>query len=135
MPKPDINIHVTGNPNIALTTGDHSAAQTGSNNVANVGHREGTDLSALTPLLQELLAAIVDLPSAKARETLTPHVQVAQAEVVKKEKPEPGRIKQALDSIKPAAEVLEGGEKIVTLCNKAYQLLAPFLGLPILPLP
>ena len=129
MPKPDINIHVTGNPNIALTTGDHSAAQTGSNNVANVGHREGTDLSALTPLLQELLTAIGELPSAKARETLTPHVQAAQAEIANKDQMEPGRIKRALDAIKPAAEVLEGGEKIVTLCNKAYQLLAPFLGL------
>lgn len=127
---PGIHIQVTGNPNIAFATGDHSAAQTGANSVANVGHREETDLAALTPLLQELLAAIGELPSAKAREALT-----AQVLAAKKDPPEPGRIKQAVDAIKPAAEALEGGEKILALCGKVYRLLGPLLGLPTLPLP
>ncbi len=129
MSKPSININGPVS-NLALSTGDHSAAQTGANSVANIGHREGSDLSALTPVLQELLAAIAELPSAKARETLTQHVQTAQNALVEQNPPEPGRAKQALDAVNSAAEVLEGGEKILGLCSKLYQLVAPLLGLP-----
>lgn len=136
MPKSDIHIQVTGGTShFALATGDHSAAQTGAQSTANVGHREGTDLAALAPLLQELLTAIAELPSAKARQALTLHVEAAQGELAGKEQRDPGRIQRALDAIKHTAEALEGGEKILTLCNKAYQLLAPLLGLPTPPLP
>jgi hypothetical protein len=126
------NFQVFAN-NVAISTGDHSASQAGPGGTAQVSHVQGADLSVLVPLLRELAVAIGELPSPKARDTLAAHVQVAEAEVAKKDQADPGALKSALDAIKPAAEVLEGGEKILTLCHKAYQVLAPFLGLPTLP--
>jgi len=136
----------TGQPiNLTLTTGDgasvaissgsHSAAQSGSGNTAQIDHGPATDLSVLAPLLQELARAIGELPSAKARAMLTPHAQAARAEAHEQDQPDPGIIKRALDAIKPAAEVLDSGEKIVALCNRAYQALSQFTGLPPSPLP
>lgn len=136
MSSSGITVQVSGgSANIALNTGDRSAAQAGNHNAAHQAHREGADLSELAPLLHELAEAINALASPKAREALTPHAQAAQAEAAKPDRPDPGLVKRALDAIKPAAEVLEGGEKIATLCNQGYRLLAPFLGLPNLPLP
>lgn len=74
------------------------------------------------------------LTSAKARDTLAVNAAVAEAEAAK-EKPDPDRIKTALEAIKSGAAVLEDGGKIITLCNKAYNLLATLLGLPPSPLP
>jgi hypothetical protein len=75
------------------------------------------------------------VPSAKARTTLAAHVQAAQAEAERQDKADAGRIQRALDAVRSGAEVLENGGKIVELCNKAYGVLAPFLGLPPSPLP
>jgi len=136
----------TGQPiNLTLTTGDgasvaissggRSAAQSGSANAAQIDHGPATGLSVLAPLLQELAQAIAELPSAKARATLTPQAQAAQAEAHKQDQPDPGIIKRALDAIKPAAAVLDNGEKIVALCNRAYQALSQYIGLPPSPLP
>lgn len=136
MSSPSLNVQVSGgNPNISISTGERSAAQSGTGNTASVTHNQGTDLAALVPLLQELMQAIGELPSPKARAEFTPHVEAAQAEAANKEKPDASLIKKAIDAIKLAAGALEGGAKIVTLCNKAYQFLAPFLGLPPSPLP
>ena len=133
MSSSGLNLQVTGgSANIAISTGEHSAALAGTGNTAPVVHIGGVDLSAL---LQELAQAISELPSPKARDTLAAHAEAAQTEARMKDKADPGLIKRALDAIKPAAAVLEGGEKIVSLCNKAYQALAPFLGLPPSPLP
>ena len=130
-----ISVTITGDgAKVAFATASHSAAQAGSGNTAHVTHTQGTDLAALVPLLLELAQAIAKLPSPKARETLAPHVEAARAETERKDKADPSLIKRALDAIKPAADALEGGEKIVKLCNKAYQVLAPFLGLPPSPL-
>lgn len=123
-----VNVHVTGNQaHVSVSTGDHSAALAGTGQTAHVAHAEGPDLSVLGPLFQALAGAIGELSSPEARDTLGAHVRVAEAEAGKKDQPNPHLIKRALDAIKPAAEVLEGGEKIVALCNKAYQVLAPFL--------
>lgn len=131
MPSPRVDLHISGGtPNISISTGDHSATQSGTGHSAHVEHREGADLAALTPILQQLAQAIGELPSAKARDTLTAHVQAAQAEAGKPGKPDPGLIQRALDQIKPAAEALDHGEKVVALCARAYQALAPYLGLP-----
>lgn len=135
MPSSSVNLHVTGgSPNISIA-GNHSVAQTGTENKAYVHHAEGTDLAALSPLLQELLQAIGEVASPKARQALTAHAETAAAEVSTPDKPDPSRIKRALDAIKSGADVLDDGGKIITLCNKAYQVLAPFLGLPPSPLP
>lgn len=132
MPEPPrVDLHISGGtPNISISTGDHSSAQSGTGHSAHVEHHEAADLVALTPILQQLAQAIGELPSAKARDTLTAHVQAAQAEAGKPGKPDPGLIRRALDQIKPAAEALDHGEKIVALCARAYQVLAPYLGLP-----
>ena len=135
MTKPDISIQVTGgSANIALNTGDHSAAQSGSNNTARVAHSVGTVFSELAPLLRDLVAAVAELPSARAREALIVHAQAAEAEVSAKAEPDVGLVKGTLDKISSAAEAIDSGEKVLALCSKAYKVLAPFLGLPSLPL-
>lgn len=134
--KPDISIQVTGgSANIALNTGDHSAAQSGSNNTARVAHSVGTVFSELAPLLRDLVAAVAELPSARAREALIVHAQAAEAEVSAKAEPDVGLVKGTLDKISSAAKAIDSGEKVLTLCSKAYKVLAPVLGLPSLPLP
>jgi len=115
------------NINVSVSGGDHSVAQSGMDQTAHIAHTQGVDLAVLGPLLHELAGAIGELSSPKARDTLAAYVRVAEAEAGKKGKPDPGLIRRAIDAIKPAAEVLEGGEKIVGLCHKAYQVLAPFL--------
>ena len=120
---------------VAQTSGEHSPAQAGERNSQTLNHTECADLSALSPVLMQLLDAIGEVPSPRARERLTEHVQAAQREVAKTDKPDPGRIKAALDAIKSGADVLENSGKIIGLCNKAYQFLASFLGLPPSPLP
>lgn len=127
---------ITGDHNtVIFSTGDHSALQSGTGNSASITHREGSGLSALTPLLAELLREIGDVPLPKAREKLTAHVQAAQAEAAKPDKPDPDVIKNALVKVKSSAEMLEDGGKIIGLCNHAYNVLATIFGLPPSPLP
>jgi hypothetical protein len=118
-------------PNVNITnivnTGAHSALQVGAGGAAQVSHAQGADLSVLVPLLQELAAAIGELSSARARDALAVHVRAAELEVAKKGEADPGVLKRALDDIEVTAKALEGGEKILTLCHKVYQVLAPFL--------
>ncbi|MCM8623294.1 MAG: TIR domain-containing protein [Candidatus Accumulibacter sp.] len=136
MPSSGLNLNISGgNASIAISTGDHSISQTGNGNTAQVGHKEGSELAALLPLVQELLQAIAELSSPRARETLKTHAEVVAAGIAKPEKSDPGRIKQAFDAIKSGADMLEDGGRIIGLCNKAYQVLAPVLGLPPSPLP
>jgi len=115
------------NINVSVSSGDQSVAQSGTGQTAHIARTQGVDLAVLGPLLRELAGAIGELSSPKARDTLAAHAWVAEAEAGKKGKPDPGLIRRAIDAIKPAAEVLEGGEKIVGLCHKAYQILGPFL--------
>jgi len=83
-------IQITGSsPNVAITTGDHSAAQAGTGQTAHVAHTEGVDLSQLGPLLQALAEAIGELSSPKARDTLGAHIRTAQTEAGKGDKPDP----------------------------------------------
>lgn len=121
---------------LAFTAGGHSTAQAGTGHSAHVEHRQGADLADLMPLLQELEAEINKLPSTQKRDDLAAHVEVAQHEAAKTDKPrDAGRIKRALDVVKSGAEGLENSGKIITLCNKAYNVLAPLLGFPPSPLP
>ena len=120
--------------NGAVSTGPHSVTQAGTGHTAHVDHREGADLAIAIPLLQDLVREIGMLTSAKARDTLAVHAAVAKAEAAE-EQPDPDRIKTALEAIKSGAAVLDDGGKIIALCNKAYNLLAPLLGLPPSPLP
>ena len=134
-PMPNIP-QITGDHNtVIFSTGNHSALQSGTGNIANITHREGSGLSALTPLLSELLREIGDMSQPKAREKLTAHVQAAQAEVAKPDQPDPDVIKNALVKVKSSAEILKDGGKIIGLCNRAYSVLATLFGLPPSPLP
>lgn len=90
-------------------------------------------MAALISLLQELAQEIGNLTSAGKCEGLIAHIELAQHEASKKD-PDPGRIKRALDAIKSGAEGIEQGSKIIALCKKAYNVLAPLLGLPPSPL-
>lgn len=79
--------------------------------------------------MKELLRAIEEFSSPEARATLTPHVDAVKEEA-RKERPDAGRIRQALDAIdctvKKSSGILEGGERIAGLLYRAYQHLAPF---------
>jgi hypothetical protein len=129
-----INIHNTGNGQVVVSTGLGSSAQAGSGNMALHTQYESAALADVRSLLEQLRSAIAELPSEKAREKLGEHLAVAEAAAAGA-KPDPGAIKSALELIKPAADVLEGGAKIASLCNKVYNLVAPMLGLPPSPLP
>jgi len=120
---------------VIFNAGDHSALQSGTGNIAHITQREGSGLSALTPLLAELLREIGDVPLPKAREILAAHIQAAQAEAAKPDKPDPDVIKNALVKVKSGAEMLEDGGKIIGLCNQAYNVLASIFALPPSPLP
>jgi len=120
---------------ISFVPGDHSVAQAGSAHTAHVDHRQGADLAALSPLLQELTQEIGRLTSVKAYDELTQHLQVVQTEVAKDEEPDAGKIEFALKAMKKGAEGLEDGGKIITILNKAYNVAAPLFGFPPLPLP
>lgn len=136
MPSTGPSITVTGgSATIAISTGGHSAAQAGSAQTAQVDHRQGADLAELVPLLQHLVDEIGRLPSGERRDALTAHVELAQHEADKKDEADPGRIKRALDVVKSTAEGLEQVGKIIALCSKAYNALAPFVGLSQSPLP
>ncbi len=136
-------IHIgTVSGGVAVSTGSHSPTQTGTGHTASIDHREGADLAALIPLLQELAREIAAHPTAEKRDDLTAHVELAQHEAGKKEAADPNRIKRALDVIKSGAEGLksgaeglEQGGRILALCHKAYNVLAPLLNLPSSPLP
>ncbi|MBK8908176.1 MAG: TIR domain-containing protein [Rhodospirillales bacterium] len=129
-------IHIgTVSGGMAVSAGSHSPAQAGTGHTASVDHCEGADLAALTSLLQELAKEIAAHPSAEKRDELTAHVELAQHEAGKKEAADPNRIKRALDVIKSGADGLEQGGKILALCHKAYNVLAPLLNLPSSPLP
>ena len=122
--------------NGAVSTGSRSAAQAGVGHTAHVEHRQGADLSDLMPLLRELAQEIERLPPIEKRDELAAHVELAQHEVGKTDRPrDAGRIKRALDVVKAGADGLENSGKIMILCNKAYNVIAPLLGLPPSPVP
>jgi hypothetical protein len=132
MSSPSQHFHFYRNG--AVSTGSHSVTQAGTGHTAHLNHPEGADLAIVVPVLRDLVREIGMLTSAKARDTLAVQAAAAEAEAVK-EKPDPDRIKSALEAIKSGAAVLEEGGKIIALCNKAYNFLAPLLGLPPSPLP
>lgn len=121
--SPTINQHfhapVTG---LAMSTGDRSPA--------TVNQTQGADLSALVPLARDLLAAIDALGPGKARDKLRPRAETLLAEAEKKHGADSATLKDALKAIKDGADYIEAGGTIIDLCNKAYTLLGPVLGLP-----
>jgi hypothetical protein len=110
--------------------GDHAAAGPG----ARAEHREGLDSDVLLQVLRELIQTVNAQTSHKENTELDRQVGTL-AEEAAREKPDAGRVKTALDVIKSGADGLENGGKIIGLCNKAYNIVAPMLGLPPSPLP
>lgn len=135
MSQPNIHVHASDGAQVAINTGNRAVSQAGSHQTAEVGRRQGSDLSELGPILAELLAAVGEVSSAKARERLAPQIEVVQAESTKDAAADPKLIESTLKAVKSGAELLEDGGKIISLCNKAYQVLAPAFGLPTSPLP
>jgi internalin A len=128
MPPARQNIHVYGNA--AISTGSHSPAQQGSDQQAHVAHHAGVDVAAIMPLLEALIRE-VQATSLQNRAQLVADLRSAASEG----EPEPGRITQVLDAVKASADGLENGGRIISLCTKAYNLIALALGVPPLPLP
>ena len=124
MPSSGTSILISGGV-VTSSTGDGSAAQSGSGHIANIENRLGADLD---PVLQQLADEIGKLTAKAKREELGTHLQPARAEAGKA-KPDVGRIKRALDAVKSGAEGLEQGSKIIGFCNKAYNVVAPYLNL------
>jgi hypothetical protein len=92
------------------------------------------DLAVLIRLLQELAQEIGKLASAEKRDELTAHVELAQQQAGKKDNPDLGCIKRALAVVQSGAEGLEHSGKVIALCNKVYNVVAPLLGFPLSPL-
>ncbi len=128
MRPPQQSINVYGNA--AISTGAHSAAQQGSDQQAHVAHHAGVDVAAIMPLLEALIRE-VQATSLQNRAQLVADLRSAASEG----EPEPGRITQVLDAVKASADGLENGGRIISLCTKAYNLIALALGVPPLPLP
>lgn len=131
MPPPQQNIHVYGNA--AISTGSHSAAQQGSDQQAHVAHDAGVDVAAIMPLLEALIREL-QATSLQNRERLVADLHAAEKAQSKGE-PELARTKQVLEAVKASADGLENGGRIISLCTKAYNLIAPALGVPPWPLP
>jgi internalin A len=130
---PIFNIGTVAGP-LAVSTGSHSAAQAGEGQTAHIDQRQGAALTELVPLLQELAQEIARLDSGGKRNKLAAHIEDAQREAGQNTATSPGGIKGALDAIKSSAEGLEQSGKIISLCNKAYNVIAPLLSLPPSPL-
>ena len=118
--NPTFNINAN---NVALSTGNGSPAQAGSNQTANINQPKGVELSEFVRLLGELGLAINQVNSTKARETLQGHIVQAQTE---SEKPSPDKnlLQRTLETIKSGADMLEDGGKIIGICSKALEYLS-----------
>jgi len=110
-------------PVASMATGDHSAAQSGVGHVANIGHQEHADLSALMPLFAELTAAITTLSSQSQRDELSTPLALASSEIAKGAHAKPSVVKRAFDAMSVVANVGSIGD----LLAKGYGLLMPFL--------
>lgn len=120
--------------NMAITQGDHSAAQAGTGHTANITHRQDADYAALIPLLHELRLEVDSLPAPEsARTKLAAHVETVKTELEKREKADSGIITTALNAIKTGGELLDGGVKFAEKLKSIYQMLTPVFGLPPLP--
>ena len=103
------------------------SAITGNQSPATVNQTQGADLSALA---REIRAAIVALGASDDRDRLIPHAEKLVAEAGKPGAAESVTLKNALEAIKLGSDGIEAGGTIIDLCNKAYTLLGPVLGLP-----
>ena len=118
--SPTINLNIQGPvTNVTTTTGDHSPA--------TVNQTQGADLSALA---REIRAAIDALGASDDRDRLLPHAEKLVAEAGKPGAAESVTVRDTLKAIKNGADYIDAGGTIIDLCNKAYTLLGPVLGLP-----
>lgn len=134
MPPTKIELKVDGQGH-TFSFGDqsqahsHAVSQAGTGHSAQVAHQQGNVLSELLPTLKEITAAIAELPSAKARDSLGEQAAAAEAEAAKGSQANPGIIRRALEAIEAGAAMFDEGGKILDLCRKAYRTLASFFGL------
>ena len=124
-----VNVSVTGNSaNITFTQGADSAAQSGTENTANIGQRESADLIAV---LQQLAQVIDAHALTNTRAYLAGHANEAAA-AAQQTAPDRAKIQDRLDAIdtavKQGAAIGESGEKIATVLYRAYQMLASMFG-------
>lgn len=119
-----VAFHVSGE-NVVVSTGGHSIAQAGTSHYAQQTH--GASPAELVSLVQELVEAVDTLKSARARESVRSHVGVVQAEASKGTAANAGVVKGALEKIRSVGEAIDGGEKIVALCDKLLRMAGPFL--------
>jgi len=120
--------------NAALNTGNRSVAQAGSNQNAQIGHREGFDPDALNAFGRELLAAVQELGADHGKGVLEPMAETAAKEAAKGREADGKKIMDSLKAIEATGKAFDAGTKIFELCNKGYKLLASLLGLPPSPL-
>ncbi|WP_427501030.1 hypothetical protein ACQE3E_21205 [Methylomonas sp. MED-D] len=110
--------------NLAQNQATGSIAQAGTGQTANIDQRTGLELRELTDLIKiQLLTEINNHPSEESRVGLRNQLELAESEL-EKAKPDKNVIRNSLESIKAVGDSIEGGEKIVELCTKAWPLLA-----------
>lgn len=110
--------------NLAQSQAEGSIAQAGSGHSANIDQRSGLELPELIELINvKLLTEINNHPSEKSRITLITHLEFAKSEFEKARR-DKNVIQKSLEAIKEVGDAIDGGEKIVELCTKAWPLLA-----------
>ncbi|MBI1209558.1 MAG: hypothetical protein GC191_20035 [Azospirillum sp.] len=126
MSKGGTTVNFYGPAREVTLAADHSLAQRGDHASAVIASQVGTDATSLAQALKELLASINEQKSSATRDELIGHTETAVAEAGKAG-PDRGRIQKALDAVKALVEkgagILEGGQKIFDLLDRAYKAL------------
>lgn len=125
-----VHFHGTVN-NPAIATGNHSNAVSGNNNTIQQNAPQGAQWEQVLAGLKELQALAQGLPDAKSQEKIGQKVTEALETVQaadKKPEEKAGLLKRAIEGVKDMADLVGGGETLVTRCTQVLGVLAPLLG-------
>jgi hypothetical protein len=115
---------------VAIATGDRSIAQSGDHNTAQQNSPQGAEWDQVLAGLKDLQALAQGLPDPKHQEKIgqkiTEAVQEAQS-ADKKPQEKASVLKQAIEGVKNMADLVSGGETLVTRCTQLLGVLAPLM--------
>lgn len=116
--------------NFAMNTGDRAIIQPGNNNTAQQNSPQGAQWEQVLAGLKELQALAQGLPDAKSQEKIGQKVTEALETVQaadKKPEEKAGLLKRAIEGVKDMADLVGGGEALVTRCTQVLGVLAPLM--------
>jgi hypothetical protein len=128
------HIHFHGSVDkVAIATGERSIAQSGDHNTAQQNSPQGAQWEQVLASLKELQALAQALPPdakflEEIRQTVAQAVEAAQS-ADKKPEEKASLLKRAIEGVKDMADLVSGGETLVTRSTQVLGVLAPLLGL------